>query len=350
MKKISVFSPFSDSGVGSIIETVCRAENADLVVRLSGRSDSSSFVQFGGHHIRLTQVPSGIVAGAVCVIGGGVVNPTTLIMEVSKLQELGINDLKSRIFVEGHTFVTTPYHTMVARLETLAGLPVNDWMGDNLASQLPRITALDVLIAKGLKSKLEEVYEWAFERYEKLSVNAPLELTAILQQPLENVLDEISKLPELVRVISGYDCLLPLCNTVVYDGPRFADEIICVIPTYITERSKYRKPSYLDDIDGDNDNRKSTAEANWRGNIVVSKTPLGGNGSTPPSATHLAITKCDKLKHFSTWNYRVTSKSTKNPVATEVASDKFIATISEIEGLPVKIESHGKTYQHKVIK
>ena len=351
MKKISIFSPHSDAGCGSIIETVCRAENADLVIRLAGRSDSSSFVQFGGHHIRLTQVPVGIVTGAMSVIAGGVVNPSTLALEALKLNEIGINDLNNRLFIDGHTFITTSYHTAVARLEMLSGLPVNDWMGDGLAVQPPRFTALDVLMGgKNLKSKVDEVYEWAFARLEELkSVNAPLDVTAVFSQPVEDVVDEISQLPNMVRIVSGYDSFLPWCDVAVYDGHREADEIICVIPTYLTERVKNRKPGVLDELDGDNDNRKSVTEAKWCGNVVASPVPLGGVQTHIP-ATHLAITKCDKLRQFSTWKYHPAKTSTAKPVATEISSDKFINLISEIEDLPVKIESHGKTYQHKVIK
>ena len=352
-KTISVFSPHNDSGRGSIIETLCRAESADLVVRLTGRSDSSSFVQFGGQHIRLTQVPAGIVTGAMNVIAGVVVNPTTLAMEVMKLGEVGINDVKSRLFVDGHTFINTPYHTAIARMEMLSGLPVADWMGDGLAVQPPRFTALDVLMGgKNLKSKVDEIYEWATTRMEDLRIaaNAPMDVTAVFNQPVEDVVDEISQLPEMARIISGYDSFLPWCSTVVYDGARKADEVICVIPTYLTERVKNRKPSALDDLDGDNDNRKSATEAKWCGNVVAASVPLGGDGLTPIDATHLAITKCDKLRQFSTWKYHPAKMSTAKPVATEVSSDKFIGLISEIEGLPIKIESHGKTYQHKVLK
>ena len=351
MKKISVFSPHSDAGVGSIIETVCRAESADLVVRLDGKSSSSSFVQFAGHHIRLTQIPVGIVTGASSMIAGGIVNPATLAIEIMKLGEAGINDVKSRLFVDGQTFITTPYHTAIARMEMLSGLPVRDWMGDGLAVQLPRFTALDVLMGgKNLKAKVDEIYEWATTRMEELRIaaNAPMDVTAVFNQPVEDVADEISQLPDMVRIISGYDSFLPWCSTVVYDGLRTADEIIGVIPVYLTERVKNRKPSALDEIDGDNDNRKSATETKWCGNVVAAPVLLGGV-DTPLLATHLAVTKCDKLRQFSTWKYRRPNNTTK-PDVLEISSDKLIGLISENEGLPVKIESHGKTYQHKVLK
>jgi hypothetical protein len=212
---------------------------------------------------------------------------------------------------------------------------------------------MDVLMGgKNLRAKVDEVYEWATTRQEELKIaaNAPMEVTAVFNQPVEDVVDEISQLPDMVRIISGYDSFLPWCNTVVYDGQCEADEIICVIPTYLTERVKNRKSGVLDEIDGDNDNRKSATEAKWCGNVVASPVLLGGDGLTPHDATHLAVTKCDKLRQFSTWKYHVGKISTAKPVSTEISSDKFIGLISEIEDLPVKIESHGKTYQHKVIK
>ena len=347
-KKISVFSPFADAGTGSIIETLCRVNETSLVVRPVGRADRSSFVQFGGNHLRVSQFSAGVVAGADTLITGGVVNPATLEAEFMKLSESGIPDLKHKIFINYPVKIVTPYHTALARLEILSKSG-SDWMGDELAlyEKLPSLEALDVLVGgKRLRSRVDEIFESAVKASESIpGADQHPEITGIFAADAEPVVDELMKLSDLATVLLGDDAFIGSYNSIIYDGGhRPADEVIAVIPTYQTNRRKtFKKPTELDGLDQDNDNRKSVTEESWIGRVVASPVDLGDK-LAPMDATHLAVTKCDKLGQFSTWKYNLESKPC------EVNSKNFIQTISEAEDLPVKIESHGKTYQHKVLK
>ena len=350
MKSISIFSNHNDAGVGSIIETVCRAESAGLVIR-AGRSDKSSFIQSGGRHVRLTQLSAGIVTGANMVISGGVVNPLTLAMEIDKLAALGLSDVPSRLFVEASTAVSTPYHTAIARLEILCGLPVKDWMGDSLAlaSNAPCIDALDVLIGgRKLRSKVDEIFEWGMNRSESLnSPSMPFDVMAPFARDVGEVVDEIQKLSSISKIITGYDRLLGGGCPVIHEGHRLCDEVIRVIPVYTTERSRFGKPTEIDALDTDNDNRNSLTEKQWLGDVRAGLVALGSTNKL--AASSLAITKCDKLKNSSDWSYIDTRGDQPHPI-NKVDSSKFIGHMADLEKLPVKIESHGKTYQHKVLK
>src|SRR5207245_1589433 len=67
------------------------AERADLVVRYQGGANAGHTVHTGAGEFVLHQIPSGIIQGAVCLVGNGVVlDPETLFTELDALSERGI--------------------------------------------------------------------------------------------------------------------------------------------------------------------------------------------------------------------------------------------------------------------
>src|SRR6266566_3838950 len=82
---VVVGAQWGDEGKGKIVDVL--AERADLVVRYQGGANAGHTVDTGeGKSFVLHQIPSGILQGAVCVVGNGVVlDPEQLFAELDAL-------------------------------------------------------------------------------------------------------------------------------------------------------------------------------------------------------------------------------------------------------------------------
>src|SRR5438309_4929028 len=87
---ILVGAQWGDEGKGKIIDVL--TEQADIVVRTQGGNNAGHTVHIGSKKYVLHLIPSGILRpGKLCVIGNGVVvDPVSLVEEISGLGELGI--------------------------------------------------------------------------------------------------------------------------------------------------------------------------------------------------------------------------------------------------------------------
>jgi len=83
---VVVGAQWGDEGKGKIVDVL--AERADLVVRYQGGANAGHTVDTGeGKSFVLHQIPSGILQGAVCVVGNGVVlDPEQLFAELDALE------------------------------------------------------------------------------------------------------------------------------------------------------------------------------------------------------------------------------------------------------------------------
>ena len=108
---IAVGAQGGDEGKGKIIDYL--GKDYDLVVRFQGGDNAGHTVvnQKGVFHMRL--IPSGVFNdGITCLIGTGtVINPDTLIDEISRLDECGIDT--SRIFVSSKAHILFPHHILI---------------------------------------------------------------------------------------------------------------------------------------------------------------------------------------------------------------------------------------------
>src|SRR5438132_8192256 len=68
---VVVGAQWGDEGKGKIVDVL--AERADLVVRYQGGANAGHTVHTGAGEFVLHQIPSGIIQGAVCLVGNGVV-------------------------------------------------------------------------------------------------------------------------------------------------------------------------------------------------------------------------------------------------------------------------------------
>ncbi len=110
---VVVGAQWGDEGKGKVVDVL--AERADLVVRYQGGANAGHTVHTGSGEFVLHQIPSGILQGAVCVVGNGVVlDPETFFTELDTLNGRGIK-LEHKLFVSDRAHLTLPYHKLLDR-------------------------------------------------------------------------------------------------------------------------------------------------------------------------------------------------------------------------------------------
>jgi adenylosuccinate synthase len=108
---VVVGAQWGDEGKGKIVDVL--AERADMVVRYQGGANAGHTVDTGTGEFVLHQIPSGIIQGAVCIVGNGVVlDPETFFTELDGLAERGVN-LEKRLYISDRAHLTLPYHKML---------------------------------------------------------------------------------------------------------------------------------------------------------------------------------------------------------------------------------------------
>jgi adenylosuccinate synthase len=108
-----VGAQWGDEGKGKIVDVL--AERADLVVRYQGGANAGHTVDTGAGEFVLHQIPSGILQGAVCVVGNGVVlDPEQLFAELDALEGRGIHT-EHKLHVSERAHLTLPYHKLLDR-------------------------------------------------------------------------------------------------------------------------------------------------------------------------------------------------------------------------------------------
>ncbi len=110
---VVVGAQWGDEGKGKIVDVL--AERADLVVRYQGGANAGHTVHTSSGEFVLHQIPSGILQGAVCVVGNGVVlDPETFFTELDTLSARGVK-LEQKLFVSDRAHLTLPYHKLLDR-------------------------------------------------------------------------------------------------------------------------------------------------------------------------------------------------------------------------------------------
>jgi adenylosuccinate synthase len=110
---VVVGAQWGDEGKGKLVDVL--AERADLVVRYQGGANAGHTVHIAAGEFVLHQIPSGILQGAVCLIGNGVVlDPETLFTEMDALTTRGVK-LEHKLFVSDRAHLTLPYHKLLDR-------------------------------------------------------------------------------------------------------------------------------------------------------------------------------------------------------------------------------------------
>src|SRR6266581_3241729 len=107
---VVVGAQWGDEGKGKIVDVL--AERADLVVRYQGGANAGHTVHTAAGEFVLHQIPSGIIQGAICVVGNGVVlDPETLFTRLDALSERGVRT-QHKLYVSERAHLTLPFHKL----------------------------------------------------------------------------------------------------------------------------------------------------------------------------------------------------------------------------------------------
>jgi adenylosuccinate synthase len=108
---VVVGAQWGDEGKGKVVDVL--AERADLVVRYQGGANAGHTVDTGTGEFVLHQIPSGIIQGAVCLVGNGVaLDPETFFTELDGLMARGVK-VEHRIYISDRAHLTLPYHKLL---------------------------------------------------------------------------------------------------------------------------------------------------------------------------------------------------------------------------------------------
>ncbi|KRM05739.1 MAG: adenylosuccinate synthase [Liquorilactobacillus ghanensis] len=115
---VVVGSQWGDEGKGKITDFLSR--NAEVIARYQGGDNAGHTIVFNGETFKLRLIPSGIFySDKTSVIGNGVVlNPKSLVEELSYLNERGVSTDNLRISDRAH--VILPYHILFDGLQEKA--------------------------------------------------------------------------------------------------------------------------------------------------------------------------------------------------------------------------------------
>src|SRR5437763_5251036 len=110
---VVVGAQWGDEGKGKVVDVL--AERADLVVRYQGGANAGHTVHTAAGEFVLHQIPSGIIQGAICLVGNGVVlDPETLFTELDALSQRGVRT-EHKLYVSDRAHLTLPYHKLLDR-------------------------------------------------------------------------------------------------------------------------------------------------------------------------------------------------------------------------------------------
>jgi adenylosuccinate synthase len=110
---VVVGAQWGDEGKGKIVDVL--SERADLVVRYQGGANAGHTVHTTDGEFVLHQIPSGIIQGAICVVGNGVaLDPETLFTELDALAKRGVRT-EHKLYVSDRAHLTLPCHKLLDR-------------------------------------------------------------------------------------------------------------------------------------------------------------------------------------------------------------------------------------------
>ena len=190
---------YGDEGKGKIVDLISNRTLAPykIVARFAGGNNAGHTITFNGKKHILHLIPSGIFHDCMNVIGNGcVIDPISLIQEIEKLEELGI-DVKSKLLISNKAHVVIPAHKHEDALlekqrgknkigSTLKGI------GPTYTAKIKRcgytITSLlndDVMYNNDMGEKTAEEGDLFIESMEKLSKYQIIDTALYLNKAIE---------------------------------------------------------------------------------------------------------------------------------------------------------------------
>lgn len=144
---------FGDAGKGTVVDWLCATRPVHAVVRFNGGAQAGhNVVTADGRHHTFAQFGSGTLHAGVRTFLSRfmVVDPLALAVEADHLAELGVDDVWSRLDIDGAALLATPYHRAANQAREQArgrdrhgscGMGVGEAMAYALAdpAQAPRV-------------------------------------------------------------------------------------------------------------------------------------------------------------------------------------------------------------------
>jgi adenylosuccinate synthase len=183
---VIVGAQWGDEGKGKIVDLL--ALDCDLVCRYQGGPNAGHTIVVGDETYKIRQIPSGLIRGKTCVIGGGcVVDPEVFLGEVDELESRGHST--ADVHVSGEAHVIMPWHvaidqSMERRLGKLQIGTTKRGIGPCYADKAARlgIRVQDLLDAKILRQKIEVALAEKNLWLERIYGVEPLELEELAER------------------------------------------------------------------------------------------------------------------------------------------------------------------------
>lgn len=114
---IVIGAQWGDEGKGRVVDLL--SENSDVVARYNGGDNAGHTVTVGEKIYKLHLVPSGIIHPRVIgILGNGMVlNPQTLVEEMTMLKEAGVSITPERLWISDAVQLITPAHRLLDRAQ-----------------------------------------------------------------------------------------------------------------------------------------------------------------------------------------------------------------------------------------
>ena len=107
---VIVGAQWGDEGKGKIVDLL--AVDSDVVCRYQGGPNAGHTIVRDGETFALHHIPSGILAGKLCVVGAGcVVDPGQLVAELDELERRGVST--DRVRISGNAHLIMPWHVAI---------------------------------------------------------------------------------------------------------------------------------------------------------------------------------------------------------------------------------------------
>src|SRR5207247_2606043 len=156
---VIVGAQWGDEGKGKIVDLL--ALQSDVVCRFQGGANAGHTIVVDGETFKIRLMPSGIVAGKVCIVGAGVVvDPEVFLNEIDELGARGLDT--DEVYLSGNAHLIMPWHVAIdqaseRRLGKLQIGTTRRGIGPCYADKASRIgiRVQDVLDTKILRQKIE---------------------------------------------------------------------------------------------------------------------------------------------------------------------------------------------------
>ncbi|ASQ29203.1 adenylosuccinate synthase [Borrelia miyamotoi] len=176
---------WGDEGKGKITDFL--SKKLDYVVKFNGGNNAGHTIVANNQKFIFHLLPSGVLQGAKCILGPGVViNPLILIEELKILKQ---NDIKTEILISDKTHIIMPYHIKIDKLnEQKKGAykigTTKQGIGPCYADKINRtgIRATDLLNIDIFEKKLKTNLDEKNEIIEKIYNDKPFNYDDILKQ------------------------------------------------------------------------------------------------------------------------------------------------------------------------